>query len=353
MNSESVLHAEAPRRTGVAVVLPGRVDPFGLELRPTTWERPAPGHVRVRMESTGVSFAEQQMRRGKYYNQPPFPFVPGYDVVGIVDAVGEGVGEDVLGKRVAAVTKIGAWAHYVEVQADDLMPVSAIADPGAVATLIVNGITAWQMLHDKAGVAAGGTIFVLGANGGVGSTLLQLARATGIRAIGAATTRHHDLVRHLGGEPVDARDPNLSQRVRALAPDGVDAVFDHVGGPGIRDSWSLLRRGGSLVAYGSASTKNLPGNSQLPILQLFGRLALWNGLPTGRSASFYNYWAGRTRQPESFREQKAEAFAHVMALVESGELEPQIAARFPLAEISEAMSLAESRTVAGKVVVHA
>jgi NADPH:quinone reductase-like Zn-dependent oxidoreductase len=353
MNSDSITHTEAVRRTGDEVILPGRVEAVGLIVQRTSWGHPAPGHVRIRMECTGVSFAEQQMRRGKYYNQPAFPFVPGYDVVGVVDALGDGVDGRVLGQRVAAVTKIGAWAHFVEVDAQDLLPVPASVDSDAAATLIVNGITAWQMLHERAAVRAGGTIVVLGANGGVGSTLVQLARAAGIRAIGVAAPRHHDLVRRLGGEPVTAGAPDLRQQIRALVPDGVDAVFDHVGGPGIRDSWSLLRRGGSLVAYGSASTKDTPGNSQLPIVQLFGRLLVWNAFPNGRRASFYDYWAGRKQHPQRFRTQKADAFAHVLALVATGAVEPQIGGRFTLADIADAMALAESRTVAGKVVVHA
>lgn len=334
------------------VVLPGRVEPAGLQLRRQESVVPAPGRVILQMEATGVSFAEQQMRRGKYFDQPPFPFVPGYDVVGTVVAVGEGAEPSHVGRRFAVVTKTGAWASRVDVAAGDLLPVPAELDPAAVETLIVNGITAWQMLHDTASASPGATIVVLGANGGVGGTLVQLARHAGIRVIGTAAASHHDLLRELGADAVDSHDPGMYDKIHTLAPAGVDAVFDHVGGPGLVRSWRLLRRGGTLVSYGTASTKDAEGRAQLPILALFARLIGWNLLPNGRTARFYNFWAGRRRR-ERFIERQREALAQVLRLLHEGAIRPQIAARMPLSQIVRAVELAESRTVAGKVVVTA
>lgn len=297
-----------------------------------------------------MSFAEQQMRRGKYYDQPAFPFVPGYDLVGTAIAVGSGGDTELLGRRFAAVTKVGAWATHVEVDAAALLPVPAGLGAAEVETLVVNGITAWQMLHRIAGVRSGQRIVVLGANGGVGTTLVQLARAAGITVIGTASSRHHDLLRALGAEPVDSYDPEASARIRRLAPEGVDAVFDHVGGEGLVRSWRLLRRGGTLVSYGTAATKDAEGGSQLPLLKLFGRLALWNVLPNGRSAHFYNFWAGR-RRAIRFHARQRDAFTAVLRLLETGALQPQIAARFPLSRAGDALRLAETRTTAGKVIL--
>jgi len=336
--------------TVTEIVLPGQVEADGLQVQTRPATSPTAGTVVLQMEATGVSFAEQQMRRGKYYDQPPFPFVLGYDLVGTVTTVGAGVDATLVGRRFAAVTKTGAWASQVHVAAADLLPVPAAADPAEVETLVVNGITAWQMLHDVARVRRGGTVVVLGANGGVGSILVQLARYAGITVIGTASPTHHDLIRDLGATPVDYRDPHLYDKVRQLAPDGVDAVFDHVGGDALVSSWRLLRRGGTLVSYGTAATKDTEGSSRLPVLKLFTRLALWNTLPNSKSAHFYNFWAGR-RRTAAFAEQKRVAFAHVLELLGSGHLTPQIAARLPLNEAAAALELAESRTVAGKVVL--
>jgi NADPH:quinone reductase-like Zn-dependent oxidoreductase len=332
------------------IVLPGRVEPDGLQVRDRELPAPAAGQAVLHMDATGVSFAEQQMRLGKYYDQPPFPFVPGYDVVGTVTAVGPGVDPGMIGRRFAAVTKIGSWASHQLIDAADLVPVPDGLDPVDAETVVVNGITAWQMLHRIARVRRGATIVVLGANGGVGTTLVQLARHAGIRVIGTASTRHHTAVRALGATPVDYRDPGMYQRIRELAPDGVDAVFDHVGGPGIAESWRLLRRGGTLVSYGTAATKDDEGNSRLPVLKLLARLVAWHLLPNGRSARFYNFWAGR-RRVDAFRERLREDLTTVLRLLADGVLTAQVAARFPLPEAGAALALAESRTVTGKVVI--
>ena len=332
------------------VVLPGIVEPDGLQVRRRPLPAPGPGRAVVAVEATGVSFAEQQMRRGKYFDQPPFPFVPGYDLVGTVTAVGPQVPAGLVGRRVAALTKTGAWASAVVLDAADLVPVPDGVDPAEAETVVVNGITASQMLHRTARVRAGQTVLVLGANGGVGSTLVQLARAAGARVLGTASPRHHDALRALGAEPVDYRDPDVPARVRELAPEGVDAVFDHVGGPGIVDSWRLLRRGGTLVAYGTASTRDQAGNAMLPVLKLFGRLLVWNALPNGRRAHFYNVWGGK-RNLAAFRARLAEDLTRVLGLLADGTLRPQVAARVPLSQAARALELAESGTVAGKVVL--
>jgi NADPH2:quinone reductase len=180
---------------------------------------------------------------------------------------------------------------------------------------------------------------------------VQLARHAGITVIGTASSRHHAAVRELGAIPVDYRDPQMYQRIRELAPDGVDAVFDHVGGAGIVESWRLLRRGGTLVSYGTAATKDEEGNALLPVVKLFARLVVWNLLPNGRSASFYNFWAGRRRRVEAFRARLREDLTNVLQLLADGVLTAQIAARFPLSQAASALALAESRTVTGKVVI--
>ncbi|MFE4829253.1 medium chain dehydrogenase/reductase family protein [Streptomyces sp. NPDC056672] len=332
------------------IVLPGAVEPGGLEVRTRDLPAPAAGQVVLRMDATGVSFAEQQMRRGKYYDQPPFPFVPGYDVVGTVGATGPGVDASLTGRRFAAVTKTGGWASHLLIDAADLVPVPDGVDAAAAETVVVNGITAWQMLHRIAEVRSGGTIVVLGANGGVGSTLVQLARHAGITVIGTASPRHHAYVRELGAIPVDYRDPGMYDRIRETAPDGVDAVFDHVGGAGLVRSWELLRRGGTLVSYGSAATKDEEGNSRLPVLKLLAQILAWNSLPNGKSAHFYNFWAGLRRR-DAFRRRLSEDLTQVLRLLAAGVLTPQIAAEIPLADAASALALAESRTVAGKVIL--
>jgi NADPH2:quinone reductase len=334
----------------VEVVLPGAVEPDGLQVRTRELGGPGRGEVLVVVEATGVSFAEQAMRRDRYPGQPRFPFVPGYDLVGRVAETGSGVDPALVGQRVAALTKTGGWASRVLLPAQDLLPVPEGLDAGEVETLVVNGITAWQMLHRSAKVAPGQTVLVHGANGGVGTTLAQLARHHGVRVIGAAHPRHHAALRELGVEPVDYADPEaMDAEVRALAPGGVDAVFDNLGGPTLRRSWRLLAPGGSLVSSSIASVTT--GNLVWAFLRLLVRLAVWDVAPNGRSASFYDIWAGHRTRPARFRARLRTDLDAVLTLLAAGVLVPQVAARLPLTEAAEAMRVAEARTRVGKVVL--
>jgi len=334
------------------IVLPGIVSPEGLQVRTGAVPVPGAGQVVVRMEATGVSFAEQQMRRGRYYDQPPFPFVPGYDLVGVVRAAGPGTDPALVGQRVAVLTKVGGWSTHVVVEAADAVPVPDGVGAAEAETVVVNGITAWQLLHRTARVRAGATILVHGANGGVGTALVQLARLAGVRVIGTASPRHHDRLRDLGVTPVDYRS-DVPAAVRELAPGGVDAVFDHLGADSAARSWRLLARGGTLVVYGSATTLDDTGSKQLPVLKILARVWVWNLLPNGRRAYFYNLWAGHRLARRRFRARLQHDLTQVLQAVAEGRITPQIAARFPLTQAAEALRFAESGAATGKVVLTA
>ena len=340
----------APTET-TEIVLPGIVAPDGLQVRQHSVIRPAAGQVLVRVEASGVSFAEQGMRRGRYPGQPKFPFVPGYDLVGTVQEVGKGVSEALMGQRVAALTKTGGWASRVLLDARDVMPVPDGLDPAEAETLIVSGVTAWQMLHRTAQVKSGQTILVHGANGSVGTTLAQLAHHAGIRVIGTASPRHHDVLRDRGVEPVDYAAPDLPELLRQLAPGGMNAVFDHLGADSARASFAQLAPGGTLVCYGTASKLNDTGSLVREFLRLVAQITWWSLLPNGHKAAFYNIWAWHTVARATFRARLHQDYAQLMTLLTEGILTPNVAARFPLEQAAEALTLAESRTVYGKVVL--
>ncbi|MCP2261545.1 NADPH2:quinone reductase [Streptoalloteichus tenebrarius] len=327
----------------VEVVMTGRGGPEVLDVRERDVPAPGRGRVLVRTEAAGVAFSEVQMLRGRYLNQPRFPFVPGYDLVGRVAAVGEGVDAALVGRRVAAMTRFGAWSELVEVPARHLVPVPEEVDAGEAVALVTNGVTAWQMAHRAARVKAGDTVLVQGAAGGVGTLLAQFAGAVGARVIGTASAGKHDALRELGVEPVDYRG-DLASAVRRLAPEGLDAVFDHVGGQGIRALWPLLRRGGTLVSYGSRSTLKDEGHPLRPYLPLAARVLAWSLLPNGRRAKFYY-----VRPTATFRSD----LKTVLSLLRDGELDARVAHRLPLDRAAEALGLLVDGGVTGKVVLDA
>ena len=337
--------------TATRVVLPGLVEPDGLEVHTVPVEAPGAGQFLVQMEATGVSFAEQSMRRGRYFGQPEFPFVPGYDVVGTVLAAGPGADASLVGRRIAAMTKTGGWASHVIVEARDSVLVPDGISSEDAETVVVNGVTAWQMLHRSARVKRGDTILLHGANGGVGGILIQLAKREGIRVIGGASPRHHDALRAVGVEPVDYNAPDFAARVRELAPDGVAAAFDNIGGRMMKTSFTLLAPGGTLVVYSLISQMGGTGSVMVPFVKALGRIALWNVLPNRRNGTFYDLWAGHKTRPATFREHLDNDLTAILGLLATGEITANIAARFPLVEASAALALAESRTLNGKVIL--
>lgn len=330
------------------IVLTGQGGPEKLRIDDTDSPAPGKGQVRVRVIASGVSFAEVQMLGRRYPMQPSYPFVPGYDLVGEVTAVGAGVTGVAVGDRVAALVVTGAWRTHVVVRADHVVPVPADLDAGLAAAATMNGVTAWQMVHEVARVRAGQTVLVHGASGGVGTLLVQLAVAAGARVLGTASAPKHDAVRALGAEPVDYRQ-DVAAAVRALAPGGVDAVFDHLGGDSLRESYDLLADGGVLVNYGSASTLKDNNHWAVPYVRTVGRFAGWwlgrlAGRGRGRRATFYYVKAGR-----SFNR----ALPEVYALVAAGTLTPPIETRLPLAEAAEGLRLLMAGKATGKIVLEA
>jgi NADPH:quinone reductase-like Zn-dependent oxidoreductase len=280
---------------------------------------------------------------GRYFSQTKFPFVPGYDLVGTVTEVDKDVSGVAVGQRVAALAETGGWADHVVLHAKKLAPVPDGIDPAAAVAVITNGVIAWQMLNRAARVRAGQVVVVHGASGGVGTLLVQLARLAGAEVIGTASASKHEAVRALGAIPVDYRNEDVLTRVREIAPEGEVAVFDHLGGPRLVDSWRMLGRGGTLVSYGSASTLNATGHRLRPYLPVFGRKLLWNALPNGRRMTFYYV----KRWPKFFHED----LATVLSLLAEGKIQAHIARTLPLQQASEALRLLDSGEVSGKVVL--
>ena len=337
--------------TTTRVVLPGLVEPSGLEIASGPMPSPVAGQLLVQVEATGIAFAEQAMRRGRYFGQPEFPFTPGYDLVGRVLEVGPGGDQQLVGQRVAAMTKTGGWATHSVVEARDAVVVPEGITPEDAETVVVNGVTAWQMLHRAARVTSGSVVLVFGANGGVGGILIQLAQHHGVTVIGAASPRHHDSLRAAGVIPVDYADPELEAVVRQHAPDGVAAVFDNIGGDIAATSFALLARGGTLVTYAILNAVSGSGPLMAPFIKAIGQALLWSALPNGRKATFYDLWAGHKYRPARFRRHLEEDLGQVFELLRTGTITANIAARFPLAEAAAALTLAESRTLAGKVIL--
>src|ERR1700680_1874255 len=213
--------------------------------------QPAANQVRVKVLAAGVAYADVLMRRGMYPATPPFPFTPGYDIVGDIDALGESVKDFRIGQRVAALTMVGGYSRFTLVLAAHLVPVPSGLDPAEAVSMVLNYVTAWQMLHRVAKLHAGQMLLAPAAAGGVGTAALQLGKLAELNMFGTASKPKHELVSALGATPIDYRTEDFVARIRQLAPQGLDCVLDPIGGKQWWSSYSCLRRGGTLVCYGA------------------------------------------------------------------------------------------------------
>lgn len=328
------------------VVLTAFGGPDRLELQTVTaLPRPRPGEVRLRVLVTSAAFTDVMIRKGLYPDvRVKPPFVPGYDMVGIVDALGAGVTGWSVGERVADLTTIGAYSEYLCLPADRLTRVpEGVADEDALA-MILSAVTPWQMLHRVARVKAGQSLLIHGAGGAVGTAMLQLARDAGIAAFGTDVAAKHGLIRQFGATPIDAEAPNEAAAIRAAVGEGVDVVFDPLGGDSLSRSLQALKPGGMLVAFGFQNEVLGRGGS-IPLD--FVKLKLWDWLPNGHATAFYSIGAMRRHHPDWFREDLATLFA----MLAQGRITPAVAEVVPLAEVRRAHERVEAGEVQGKLVM--
>lgn len=213
---------------------------------------PGPGQVRLRQEAIGVNFIDTMFRRGVF--PMPLPGVTGVEGAGVVDAVGPGVRDIAVGDRMAYFLAPGAYAEVRLINATDLVPTPPDFTSAQVVTVLTKGLTAWAGLNGFYPIKAGDRILVQGALGGVGLLLCRWAKARGAFVIG--TVASEDKRPALAGD-VDhalASDaPDLVARIRALAPGGVDVVYEFVGHATFASTAACVRDGGTIVNIGAAS----------------------------------------------------------------------------------------------------
>ena len=304
---------------------------------------PGAGKVRIKVLAASATFTDTMVRKGVYYGfkETP-PLSPGYDMVGVVDKVGAGVTDFEIGQMVADLTVWGAYTEYMLRPADSLVPVPASLDPAEAVSMVLSYVTAYQMLHRTAKVQRGQKILVHGAGGAVGTAFLELGRLLDLEMYGTASKPKHELVKSLGGIPIDYKSEDFVARVQAAG--GVDAAFDAIGGDNFKRSFKSLKKGGVLAAYGFYNNAMGKGGN-VPIE--FLRVALWNILPNGRKSAFYSIGDLRKKQPDWFRQDLGALFD----LLAEGKIKPAIERRMKLEDAARAHELIEQAAVKGRIVL--
>ena len=315
---------------------------------------PKDGEVRVRVLAAGVSLPDVMAREGVHPETPQVPFTPGWDLVGVVDRLGRGVSGIEPGQTVAAMPISGAYAEYVCLPQGELVPVPAGLDPAEAVSLVLNYITAWQMLHRSARVKPGQRALIHGAAGGVGTALLQLGQLAGLEMYGTCSAGSAPAVTALGGIPIDYRNGDFVAELHRLAGDGADVVFEPIGGSHIWRSRDALRAGGRVVVYGhrpslrEGMAAGPPGRHRF---RGMGRIAVYmiGGwlLPGRKRIVAYSIQTLKRLKPALFREDLVTLFD----LLKQHKVKPLVAQRLALAAARNAQELLGKGGVTGKIVL--
>jgi NADPH:quinone reductase-like Zn-dependent oxidoreductase len=302
---------------------------------------PSRGEVQLTVEYSVVAGSDVNMRNGTYPLQRKAPLTPGYSVIGIVRLNGEGCAKLKIGDRVACLSKYDGQAELINLPERFLVPVPQGIDLEAAVALILDWVTAYEMLHRAAKVKSGQKIFVHGLSGAVGGALLCLGKIQGAQVFGTASPGKHEELRKHGAVPFDYSTKNWISAMRELG--GVDAVFDALGYESFDESYSILNKGGILVGYGvnlPALTKTAKRSAGPMMLKLFSRkLFFWSSKRT----TFFSL----TRKSKNFTPDLERLFEWLKA----GKLTVPIKAVFGLDEIQQAHREYASSPRLGSIVI--
>lgn len=339
-----------------AIWIPKAGAPDILQLRETPDPTPGPGEVRVRAKACGLNFAEVMARQGLYPDMPPTPCIVGYEVGGVVDAVGEGVTLVNVGDRVAALCRFGGHADTVIVPEKQCfgMPDSMSFEEGAA--LPVNYLTAYHMLFQVFRAKPGDHILIHMAAGGVGTAVLQLCQTigepgAGVTTYGTASAGKHDYVRSHGCDhPIDYRTLDYVEEIKRLTDGrGVDLIMDALGGDDWNKGYEILRASGLLIAFGWANMNVGNKRSLLRIVsQLFKmkRYAPPKFMDDNRGIAGVNM-GHMWHEVDMLRGQGMA----LMELFEAGKIKPHIDKVFSFEEAADAHRYLEQGKNVGKIVL--
>lgn len=300
------------------------------------WPMPVPiaGEALVRIEACGVNFPDLLMTRDRYQLHLTPPFVPGMEACGIIEALGPGTIGFAVGDRVIAHARAGLYASHVAMPVATLSPAPPNFSAAESACFRVAALTAWHALADRAALQPGERVLVLGGSGGVSLAAIEIAKLMGAHVIAAASSREKCAAAKNRGadEVIDYSTTQWVEGVRAIAPDGVDVVFDPVGGDVFDQAARLLAWNGRMLVVGFASGRIPELRVNLPLIKGYAVL----GVRAGESM----------RRNPALRER---ADRQLAAWTDVGRLHPLITQTLPLAEAAAALELLEKRKVIGRI----
>ncbi|HEY3960042.1 MAG TPA: medium chain dehydrogenase/reductase family protein [Solirubrobacteraceae bacterium] len=328
-----------------AVVITKHGGPSVLQVQDQDDPKLGPGEVRIDVAAAGINFADVMARMGLYADAPKTPCVVGYEVAGTITEVGDGVQGLSQGQRVLAGTKFGGYASQVCVLASDVVPLPDALSFEQGAAIPVNYGTAWAGLIGYGSLQAGERVLVHSAGGGVGIAATQIAKRSGAEVYGTASPGKHARILELGVDhALDYTKPGWEQGLPQF-----DVILDAVGGKSFRTSYSQLRAGGRLVAFGASSVVSGERKNVVTALRTVARMPRFNMIKQMSASkaviglNMLSLWKDRgTLEPW---------ITPLRELLDDGTVEPVVAGAFPFAEAGAAQNMITERRNVGKVVL--
>lgn len=297
---------------------------------------PGTGQVRLKLAASSVNFPDILMCQGGYQFKPPVPFVPGMDMAGIVDAVGEGVGGFAPGDEVVGGARHGGFAEYAIAEARGLVAKPAAMSFAEAAAYPAAYLTAYVALVRRGRLAEGETLLVHGASGGVGLAAVDVGRLLGARVIAtSASDEKLAVLKAYGADHVLNTSGGFREAVKDLTGGrGADVIFDPVGGDVFDESVRCIAFDGRLLVIGFTSGRIATVSTNMPLIKGFSVVGVRAG-EYGRQ----------------FPERGTENVAAIWDWAREGRTRPRLHAELPLAETREALAMLQRREVVGKVIV--
>jgi len=327
--------------------------PEVMAVRESTDPSPGPGSVRVRVAAAGVNFADVMIRIGLYPDAPRLPMVPGYEIAGVVDAVGEDVAQDRLGENVLAMCGFGGYSDVVCVPSRHAYRLPAGMTLATAAALPVNYLTAYQMLEIMAPPHEGETVLIHGAAGGVGLAAVQLAQLRGTRILGSASPSKHAFLRERGVDfCLDSRQKDFAADVHAATGGrGADVVLDPRHGRWIRESYEALAPAGRLVLFGFADAARSKRGSRFAALRPLAGVPGLRLHPIRLMHENKGVMGVNLGRMWGEQERVAAWMNRLLAWADAGRIRPHIDRTFLLSDAARAHHYLQDRRNRGKVLL--
>jgi NADPH:quinone reductase-like Zn-dependent oxidoreductase len=333
------------------IYITGHGGPEKLQLRESADPSPGAGELRVRVRATGINFADILARQGLYPDAPKTPCVVGYEVSGVVDAVGSGVEAGWVGKEVFGLTRFGGYSDTVVAPVGQMFAKPTGLSHEQAAAIPVNYLTAWQLLVAAGSLSADETVLIHNAGGGVGLAAIDVARHVGATIYGTASAGKHAFLKSRGlHEAIDYRSQDWSRELQRLTDGrGVELITDPIGGHHWKKSYKALRHSGRLGMFGISVVTESGLLGPLKLLKavsgmpLFNPVSLMNDNRGVFGVNMGHMWH-ETAKIRGWMEKLLEG-------VREGWVRPHVDRTWPLAQAGEAQAHIESRGNIGKIIL--